>query len=948
MIGDHDSSRGTRHTILRSLLVAVAVLTCHLAMHGEAVDSLYVTYQKSTKTEKTETANKLFYHLRQAEINDTLIRFNKSDKPAVLDAKVHYWMSQYYFNQGKYDAALTEGNLSRELLAKIDDPHLKSHVLGNIAEIQYRIGNYDEALKTTHEAYKLDSELDDENLISRDLNVLAMVYLAVQQPGLGICSIERAIAIERNHKNTDKLATSLGRASELYLLNNEIDKAMAAIDEAHNLDQQAGRAVETAIRLVQKGAVLERLSKHLEAKAHTEQALPVLEHARSFYALAMAYNQLGRIESQLNNNTQAIALYKKALEYSIQNNSLLTERDAEHGLWETMRESNPTVALLHLERYTTLNDSILSHSISAQAHAMDATNPHMELAELNEKSQRFDNLVKWGGFFLLLLLLLMVAAIFLAWRRNRAALRIQRQTEETRARFFNNITNELQTPLTVVMNAGQQLLESGKVNADESKHLGNMIVSHGERMLTLVNQLIDIDGVQSAINKPDAKRGDIVMFIGMLVNNFNEIAHQKLITLEFNCPVQSLTVVFLPDYIRKIVHSLIANAISFTPRNGSVTVQLTPLESDRLQLIVADTGKGIPPNEQKHIFNPFDQSHNDEDDGVSTGVKLSLVKQLVLSMNGTINVDTESGKGTTFTIEFPVQIALRHDHNETELTHSIAEKRIRQTRDGNTKQNPLVFIVENNENIAFFIASLLQKKYELRFARDGREALQNAQDLVPDLIITDIVMPVMGGKELISKIRNDSSLCHIPIIALTANMSEQERISCFKIGADNVLVKPFNSSELQIIVDKLIKQRYTMREQFLKTSNDMTDNTQAKPMSKADMEFISKLVDVIHVQMAKDDIDMEHVAAALSLSRKQLRTRVMAITGMTPVAYVLQVRLNYARRMIAADNTSLTEIASKCGFQNLSHFSKVFKQQFGVSPLQFRKNMDDVPIAKNS
>ena len=928
------------------MLVVVAVLVCHLTMQGEAVDSLYFIYQKSIKTEKTETAEKLFRQLKQVQLNDTLIQCNKSDRPDALDAEVHYWMSVYYLNQGKYEAAIDEGNLSRELMAKIDDPYFKSCVLNCVANAQYRISNYDDALKTALEAYSLDKELNDETLISRDMNTFASICWAVQQPELGISYIEKAIAIERGHKSTDKLAASLARASKLYLLNNEYDKAMTAIDEAYSLDQQAGRAVQAAIRLVQKGAVLEGQAKLHEAQASINQALPVLEQAGFSFALAMAYNQSGRIESQLHNDTQAMAFYKKALEYSIQSGSLLAERTAERGLWETMRESNPSVALLHLERYTALNDSILSQTVAAQTNVMSSADQQMELAELDKKSQRFNNLMKWGGFFLVLLLLLMGSAIYFAWRRNRAALRMQRQTEETRTRFFNNITNELQTPLTVVMNAGQHLLESGTVKAEESKRLGDMIVNHGERMLTLVNQLIDIDSVQSAINKPDIKRGDIVMFVSMLVNNFAETARQKLITLEFDSPVKSLTVVFLPDYIRKIVHGLIDNAIKFTPRNGSITVQLTSLESDRLRLVVSDTGRGIPQEEKERIFKLFDQSDNG-DDGVGTGITLSLVNQLVMSMNGTINVNSELGKGTTFTIEFPVQTVLHHEPDNTELSHSIAEKRITRTRDGNTKHNPLIFIVENNENIAFFIASLLQKKYELRFARDGREAFQNAQNLVPDLIITEIVMPVMGGKELISRIRSDSSLSHIPIIALTANTSEQERISCFQVGADNVLVEPFNSSELQIITDKLIKQRYTMREQFLKTSNDIAENTQAKPMSKVDMEFINKLVDVIHVQMAKDDIDMEHVAAALSLSRKQLRTRVMAITGLTPVAYVLQVRLNYARRMIAADNTSLTEIASKCGFQNLSHFSKVFKQQFGVSPLQFRKNMDDVPIAKN-
>lgn len=935
-----------KRIFLQCLMVAAWMTACHLPARGGTVDSLYIVYQNTPAGRaKTDAANKIFSQLKHVQFLDTLLQFSHRDKPAAVDAHVHYWMSEYYFDQEKYEAALDAGNLAREQMAATGDEHFKSDVLGAIANGQYRIGNYDDALKTMLEAYKIDKKLGNKELISSDLNTFAAIYLAVQQPEPGIHYIEKAIAIERALNRPDRLAIRLGMASELYLLNNQTDKAMAAIDEAHRIDQQGGRSEKAAIRLVQKGAILEKLSRLDEALSTLDKAMPVLLAADATYSLAVAYNQRGRIENRLNNTDQAIACYKKALEYSIKCGSPKTEITAERGLWESMRQSNPSIALLHLERYTELNDSMMRRSLSTQIKVMGTTNKHMELTELNEKSQRVDGLLKWGGSTMLLLSLLMLAVLFMAWRRNKSALHMQEQTLSMRTRFFNNISNELQTPLTVVMNAGQQLTQGGRISPDESKRLGHTIVNHGENMLTLVNQLIDIGRVRSTSNQPDFKQGDIVMFVSMLVDNYTIAAHEKLITLQFSSPVNTLMVIFPPDHIRKIVHSLISNAIKFTQRNGNIWVELVPLENDKVRITITDNGEGIPHDEQNRIFNPFDQTfHGNE--GVNTAVNLSLVNQLVLSLNGTITVDSERGKGTSFTIELPVQ-ASGDSSNENQLNHQFAEQRIRQTGNGNTKQKPLVFIVENTENVAFFIASHLQKDYELRIARDGREALQNAQDLVPDLIITDIMMPVMDGKELIRRLRSDSSLNHIPIIAMTSDMSEQERMACFECGADNVLVKPFNSSELKLLAAKLIKQRYTLRERLVQTGNNVTETRQAEPMSKADQEFINRLVDVIHVQMAKDDIDMEHVAAALSLSRKQLRTRVMAVTGLTPVAYVLQVRLNYAKRMISADNTSLTEIASKCGFQNLSHFSKAFKQQFGVSPMQFRKNADDPTLNKN-
>ena len=933
------------HSRLNLLVVVISVLALHLTATAEHVDSLYHAYLSADGQSRLQIVNAIGKEMSDAGITDTLYQCNKSTKPGMQEAVLHYLMSEYYFDKERYEDALEQGSLARDLVMKDKKASkLQSDVLGLVSSAQYRLGDYDSALMTLLTAYRVDSDLKDQKLVSSDLNSLAAIYLVVERPQQGITFIEKAIELERKLKRPDRLAIRLGMASELYLMNKEAEKAMTAIEEAYNIDKQAGNEEKAAIRLVQKGAVLESMERLDEAQAVLNSALPVLEQYNSLYSLAVGYNQLGSIEKKLGNLDKATQYYKKALEYSIKCGTPKTECTAERGLWETLRDSNPNVAMLHLERYTVLNDSITNELIAAQCKVFEVTNENLEQTELSQKSELFSKLITWGGILLGLLLLAAMVGLFYSWRKGRTALKMAQQTEELRSHFFTNITNELQTPLTVMLNAGQQLVECERTTTSGCKQLGEMIVSNGQNLLGLLNRLIDIDKTKSSIEPLDTKPGDIVMFVRMLVDNFTEAAKQQLITLEFTSPMKSHQVVFIPDHIRKIVHGLISNALKFTPRNGSISVRLVAPEDNKMRLQVTDTGKGIPVDELDRIFEPFYQSVNG-DDAVETGLGLSLINQLVKEMNGSITVESELNAGTTFTIDFPVQAIEGQGKSDNELS-LYAEQRLRQTND--MKQKPLVFIVENNEDVAFFIASHLKADYNLRFARDGREALNNAQDLVPDLIITNIIMPVMGGKELIKQVRSNTALSHIPIIAMTSSTSEQERISCIEAGADSVLVKPFNSDELRLLAKHFIRQQSKLRERFITTSKDVSSSDDAPVQrSREDQEFINKLVDVIHAQMAKDDIDMEHIAAALSLSRKQLRTRVMSITGLTPVAFVLQVRLNYARRIISTQDLSLTAVAGKCGFQNLSHFSKAFKQQFGISPMQFRKNIDNMSNPKS-
>lgn len=791
-----------------------------------------------------------------------------------------------------------------------------------------------DSLATLLKAYEVDKKLEDTQRLSNDLNAIATIYLDVQQPELGIKYIEKAIPLDRKAKRDDQLAMTLATAAQLYLANNEPDKATTAIDEAIAIDQRLGKTVDVATRQVIKASILEQQSMHQEAYDLLTSALSVLEPDNNAYWLTQCYNQLGNAGDKLGKHDEAIGYYKKALQQSIKCGSTLDEREAERGLWETLRDDKPGIAILHLERYTILTDSMYKRLDSNRMKARIVTSQHMEENKPGKISRL---LIKWGGLMLLLMSMIMIFGLFYVWRKNKAALKMQRQAQSLRDHFFTNITNELQTPLTVIMSAGRQLVDTQRISSKVNKHIGELIISHGNRMLELVNQLLNIEKVKAGIEKPKLQAGNIIMFVRMLVENFTEEAHERMLNIEFFSPLSSMVVVFAPDYIRRIVHILIKNAINYTPRNGEIRVSLEMLEDNRFKLAVTDSGKGIPIEERQRIFEPFSQLE-DGDKGVKTGLELSLVNQLVQTINGHIDIQSELGHGTTFTITFPVQKGDSNVIKDLTARPQFDEKRM--ITAGEREQQPLVFIVENNEDVAFFIANHLRKNYNLRMAHDGREAFRNAQDMVPDLIITNIVMPVIGGKDFIKKLRADSTLNHIPIIALTANTSEQERISCIEAGADAVLVKPFNSTELKLIANHLIKQHRAISERFIyDTENDEMDDS-VKSLSKEDKEFIHKLIEIIQAQMAKDDIDMEHIAAALSLSRKQLRTRVMQLTGLNPVAYVLQVRLNCARHMIVNEDIALTTVANKCGFQNLSHFSKAFKQQFGISPLQFRKSSE--------
>lgn len=373
----------------------------------------------------------------------------------------------------------------------------------------------------------------------------------------------------------------------------------------------------------------------------------------------------------------------------------------------------------------------------------------------------------------------------------------------------------------------------------------------------------------------------------------------------------------MADYVEKVVGNLLSNAVKFTPEGGRVSLRLHH-RGERLLMEVSDTGCGISAQDLPHIYEPFYRA--DGQDGMGSGVGLALVKQIVDSLGGQITVESEENEGTTFRVEMPAASA-----RPTSSTPEIGDV-------------PSLLIVEDNADVARLIEMQLKDRYAISVAKDGEEGIAKARELMPDLIITDLMMPGTDGLQLCRNIRSDEATNHIPIIVVTAKATEADRIKGLEAGADAYLYKPFNAEELSVRVEKLLQQRLMLRKKYSMAAgedNDATDVVEHEHPSFATNsdDFAARLNAIVLSLIDKGTCDVENVASEMCMSSSTLRRKVNAVMGMSPKRYILNVRLEKAHKMLSATpRPTLSEVAEQLGFYDLSHFLKTYRSFYGMSP----------------
>ena len=963
--------------------------------------------------------------------------------------------------------------------------NLHETLLCDRAYCLYKTSDYTAAIEAGREAMHLCQQTGNTLQLSRAYLYLSLVNHALRKYDVATTLVVKAIETNEEAGDHQQLHNALGIACELFCSAGDVDKAIEFGQRAVEEARQQGYMPGVANHLTQLAYAYDRKGDYALGLQVANEAIDIVKAQepldRNQLALTLEYKSWNLID--IGRHAEAVEALREAIR-------LEEEVGNTHAAWndlrtlsEAMTPIDPRGAVDVLKRYVHMSDSIHNEQLKALMSQANAEFHNDELQAANDKVRRMNRIILWTAVAVLLLLAAVIVSLTFAFRQKRRTAQTLERMTAAREAFFTNVTHEFRTPLTVILGIGRELkqVESSKFNVESSKlkvessksfdptgtfnsqlstfnlqAMGEAIERQGSRLLTLVNQLLDISKVTSAIGTPQQTQGDVAAYVGMVVEAQREVARQKGISIDYATDPDGITATFASDYVEKVVGNLLSNAVKFTPEGGHVDIGLH-LRGKMLELTVTDTGPGIPAADLPHIFEPFYRAGNANEQG--SGVGLALVKQIVESLHGEIEVKSEVGEGTTFTVKLPKTPQTprsqqpQPQQTPSQQTHPLASpcegkthplappcegkthplappceggERLLLTAEGQTasqvhsaplphregqgggsvgagpvgggpepaESSPSLLIVEDNPDVAHLIAHQLEGRYTIHFAADGDEGIGQARMLVPDLIITDLMMPHTDGLELCRILRADPTTNHIPIIVITAKATEQDRIQGLQAGADAYLYKPFNAEELNVRIEKLLEQRRMLQEKYIgttqKTPSDplsvppkggewspASSDTQigprlhtteeeddlhqtaekitafqihatlplegerggglglsgSFPFTSHSAEFIDRVRDAILRQMSQGNMDVDSIAAELCLSPSQLRRKMNAITGMPPKKFIMKVRMDAANEMMRQHpDMKLSDIAEKCGFYDLSHFIRLYKEAYGTTP----------------
>ena len=540
--------------------------------------------------------------------------------------------------------------------------------------------------------------------------------------------------------------------------------------------------------------------------------------------------------------------------------------------------------------------------------------------------------------------------------KNRMAIEIQKATEKiqkdktlieqqaeqlleldkAKSRFFTNISHEFRTPLTIISGMVDQVKSKPELWLEKGT---TMIKENTHNLLNLINQILDLRKLETQNLELNLVQGDIVQYLRYIISSFQPFAKSNGLQLHFLAVQSSIQMDYDADKMLRIVSNLLSNALKYTPKEGHVYFHVDKKEinaEDFLQIRVQDTGKGIPKDQIQHIFDRFFQVNEKTitKTGQSTGIGLALVKELVKLMNGSIKVESELEKGTTFEIQLPITTNSPVTNVQTELPDYIAQVESSTPeafiQSSEPAEKPNLLIVEDNADVVQFLIAYLEEHYHLLIARNGQEGIDKAIEQVPDLIVSDVMMPQKDGFELCDTLKTDERTSHIPIILLTAKADFESKIEGLEKGADAYLAKPFEPKELLVRLEKLLELRKQLQQKYKSFSPQSTG-------SSPEDAFIQKVQKAVLDNLDNEDFGIVHLCRTLAMSRTQVHHKIKALTGKSTSIFIRSIRLQKGRELLQTTDLSVSEVAYRVGFRQHSHFSKFYSEEFGETPSRTRK-----------
>ena len=853
-------------------------------------------------------------------------------------------------NESRFEEALSVHSKGQQQTESVSDTLELVQALNNIGTDYRRMGVLDVAQEYHYNAWKLSEECTDTSFTAKknrvvSLNGLGNVYLALGNYERADSALRMALAGERSLNSTVGQAINYANLGSIFEHKGKTDSAWVYYRKSMALNTEAEKELGISLCHTYFGSLYEKAGQYGKATTEYETAYQMMQASKDDWHALNSLIALARIYHTTGNNAKAMAYLGKAKQMAerIKSKEHLAEI---YTLYykNYKQEGDCSAALASYEKATAMQDSVLDmEKVNRIQNASLKIERHRQERQMNEAHHRLEEerTTRYIGYIILGIVLFSLAGILAMMlytnrlrQRNHRALK---RMSALRENFFTNITHEFRTPLTVILGLSHELQTSDK---EEVKTKAQTIERQGNGLLMLINQLLDISKIKSAVGNPDWKNGNIIAYLTMVVESYYSYARSRNIDLQF-FPKGEVIMDFVPNYVVKVMNNLLSNAFKFTPEYGKVNVSAW-CENQQLFVDVSDTGKGMSKEVVSHIFEPFYQDENNIQN-IGTGVGLALVKQIMNAVDGEITVESIVGKGTTFHVSMPIRNRYKQQIAPNAEVNAPLLPEITETpEDSNDNDNDCrLLIIEDNHDIATYIGSLFTNEYAIFYAENGKEGLEKALNLIPDLIITDLMMPGMDGLEVCRQVRGNEIINHIPIIVVTAKITEEERIKGIEAGADAYLSKPFNTEELRTRVEKLLAGRKLLQGKFAKMSVELKKEEEEgiEPPKEADLRFLTKVTSVVYMQLSKNkDADVSVIASYMCMSPRQFYRKINALTGYSPSIYIQRLKIRKACNILDKDpKISFMEVADLCGFDAYPNFVRAFKNVCGVTPTDYRR-----------
>ena len=853
-----------------------------------------------------------------------------------------------------FDSAIYYTSIGLELAEEIGFKKGIADLHNNLGNMYRRLGENVIAINHFVTSLEIKKELGDTLSIASTQSNLGILYNDMDQPDQALIYFLSSLANYQVLNESLKIATLKMNIGNAYLRKGLNDEALQMYYEAKPIFHIYGDSSKLHKITLNIGEYYERETVFDSANLYYKNALQIGYEAAIDDWLCTSCYYMGRLLFNngdiVNSKKYLLNAFSKAI--GLKRPRIITDVSAL--LCSNYEfEGNFDSALYYSKLYNQYSDSLNDNELNKRLARVEADFEYQSILQENENQITKQRFIRNVMILFSVLVFFLVIYVYRSYRNKQKANRLLAEMDELKSRLFSNISHEFRTPLTLILGPLEEMMELEKDKRPKKKTV-KMMQRNANRLLDLVNQMLDLSKVDAGSMKLELVEDEIVKTIKIYILSFASLAENKKIKFSHKFPDDKLITWFDPDKLEKIINNLLSNAFKFTQEGGTVKVDVNLTDTasipQKLQLTIEDSGAGIPEGELEKIFDRFHQVEEAaEFEAVGTGIGLALTKELVEVMHGKISVESQVGKGTKFILEIPVgknhlkeseYIIKGVEDVEQKLPEAVPvadEEECDEetsTREEKELGFPMVLTIEDHEDIRIHIRENLEDNFKVIEAEHGKSGLEKAVENIPDLIITDLMMPEMDGVELCKRLKTDERTSHIPVIMLTAKASVEDRLEGLETGADAYVTKPFNIKELRLRVTKLIEQRKQLRERF---TREITIEPKDIAVTSADERFLQKAMVCVDEHMGDSDFDVRQFQDEMSMSRMQLFRKLKALTGHTPSEFIRNLRLKRAAKLIEGGFGNVAEVCYEVGFNNLSYFAKCFKELFKVLPSEYVK-----------